>query len=294
MKLHVVYRSVGRENRKRRPPYYSKLLCLGSFVRALERCPAADVVFLNDGEIPSDRLALMERAGEAVKLPPIPDLDQRSSRLPLYRSLVSAFDLVDERGWPATDLVYFAEDDYLYLPESFERLLEASVQLREAAYFAFYASIIWSRSKGSWVNDELWHTAESTTSTFGARIGALRADRLIHRLTFRVGGDTEVCLAFQGIRPFRWGYIFGDLLWDEPGSSRPFVARAKTAGGQALTNLLATKAALRRHLLVAPYRSLATHVELPYLATGTDWEAVAHETSRWLEGAGKNIRAELP
>jgi hypothetical protein len=50
-----------------------------------------------------------------------------------------------------------------------------------------YASIIMARSKGFWVGARLWHTADSTTHSFAARVGALRADRRLHELTFRVG-----------------------------------------------------------------------------------------------------------
>jgi hypothetical protein len=281
--FHVIYRSTGRENRKRRPSFYSKLACLASFLRAFERCSDAEVIFLNDGEIPSERLAAMKATGEVVAIRQAPEPEKQSIGFLLYRSNMSALQLVDERKWPGSDLVYFAEDDYLYLPEAFDRLIEAAALLRQASYLAFYASILWNRSRGYWVNDELWQTAEGTTSTFGARIDALRADRLIHRLAFKVGFDTDVCLAYQGIAPFRWSHIFGELLYGAPVNRRPFLARVRSGCGKALVNLLAARAALRPHLLVAPYRPLATHVELPYLATGVDWEAVARESARWLE-----------
>jgi len=283
MGFHVIYRSTGRENRKRRPSFYSKLACLASFLRAFERCSDSEVIFLNDGEIPSERLAAMKAMGEVVAIRQAPEPEKQSIGFRLYRSNMSALQLVDERMWPGSDLVYFAEDDYLYLPEAFDRLIEAAALLRQASYLAFYASILWNRSYGYWVNDELWQTAEGTTSTFGARIDALRADRLIHRLAFKVGFDTDVSLAYQGIAPFRWSHIFGELLYGAPGNRRPFLARVRSNCGKALVNLLAARAALRPHLLVAPYRPLATHVELPYLATGVDWEAVARESAGWLE-----------
>ena len=57
--LHVVYRSYGGENAKGRPPYYSKLLALTSMVRAAELAGEhVHLVFLNDGTIPADRLAV--------------------------------------------------------------------------------------------------------------------------------------------------------------------------------------------------------------------------------------------
>ena len=64
--VHLVLRSYGGENLKRRPSYYSKLLALTSFVRAASRLPDAEVIFLNDGPVPPLHLELMERFGEAA------------------------------------------------------------------------------------------------------------------------------------------------------------------------------------------------------------------------------------
>jgi hypothetical protein len=66
--IHLVYRSYGGENRKRRPAYYSKWLTLNSFLRAAERLPDADLIFLNDGPIPERRLQAMHTAGRVVSL----------------------------------------------------------------------------------------------------------------------------------------------------------------------------------------------------------------------------------
>ena len=282
MKLHVIYRSTGRENMKRRPSYFSKLTCLASFLRAVSGVEATDMIFLNDGEMPSDRERVMEAVGEIVPVSHPPGIDPRRGRYGLYGSYVNAIQLVQERSWAAEDLVYLAEDDYLYEPDCFIRLVEAAAFLKNASYFAFYATIPWRRTKGFGVNDELWHTAESTTSSFGARVRALNDDRLIHRVAFRVGHDTDVCLAYQGVAPFSWGQIVGQTFGDSP-DSRSFRARARGNGAKLFVNLLAMRASLRPQVLVAPYHPLATHVELPYLAAGIDWELVARESASWLE-----------
>jgi hypothetical protein len=282
MRLHIIYRSSAVENMKARPAYYSKLACLKSFLQAVSRCNVPpEIVYLNDGDLPDDRLQVMAATGDVVSLPALrPGASGGSRRAGIYRSYTRALSLVDERGWPDDDLVYLAEDDYLYLPEALASLVLAAEQLTIASYFSFYATIIWSRTHGFWVNDELWHTAESTTSSFAARIGTLRADRLIHRVAFNVGHDTQVCLSYQGIRPYRWAYILGDLLGNDPAGKRRLKSRASTAAAQCLVNLLATRASLRRRVLVCPARPLATHVELPYIAAG-DWAAAAEEAARW-------------
>jgi hypothetical protein len=91
----------------------------------------------------------------------------------------------------------------------------------------------------------------------------------LHELTFRVGAvtDTEKCLAYQGHTPYPWR----QLLFD---------GRPRRAVGRAWVNAIAWQRSFRPRMLVAPHPALATHVELPYLAEGTDWEAVAkRETS---------------
>jgi hypothetical protein len=281
--LHLIYRSTGRENSKPRPPYYSKLLALTSFLRSVERCePVPSIIYLNDGEIPADRLRLMEETGEIVHLPPLSASAYGGSpRGGLYRSYVRALDLVDARAWPARDLVYFSEDDYLYLPEALPELVRAADRLPQASYFAFNASVVESRAHHFAVGQERWLEAETATSSFGARIGALRQDRSIHRIAFSVGHDIQVCLAYQGIRPYRWGYVVGDALGTAPGPRRSQRERWGRAGRQLLVNALATRASFRRHMLITPGRPLATHMELPARDGGGDWNAVAADNARW-------------
>lgn len=63
-RLRIVYRSSESENDKPRPSYYSKTLALASVLRAAESLPVRpEFVFLNDGDIPPERLALMQTHG---------------------------------------------------------------------------------------------------------------------------------------------------------------------------------------------------------------------------------------
>ena len=68
MTIHLVYRSCSVENRKRRPDYYNKWVTLLSFIRGAERLPDADVVFVNDGPIPGDKLELMKDCGRVLSV----------------------------------------------------------------------------------------------------------------------------------------------------------------------------------------------------------------------------------
>ena len=186
-----------------------------------------------------------------------------AERSGIVGSYLSAIDFALERLGD-DDLVYLAEDDYLYTETAFTALFAAANALPRASYFGLYASIFLPRSQGFWVDDVLWHTAEGTTLSFAARIGALRADRRLHELTCRVGAvvDTEVCLAYQGRKPYPWK----QLLVDQ---------RRRRAVGRAWVNGIAWWRGFRPRMLVAAQPALATHVELPYLAEGIDWEAAA-------------------
>src|SRR5262249_31988772 len=134
-----------------------------------------------------------------------------AARSGIMGSYLSAVDFALERLGDG-DLVYLAEDDYLYADNALSALLAAANALPQASYFGFYASIFMPRSQGFWVDAVPWHTAEGTTLSFAARIGALRGDRRLHGLTCRVGGvvDTELCLAYQGRKPYAWKPLLVD------------------------------------------------------------------------------------
>lgn len=125
--LRILYRSVGGENPKSRPPYYSKLLCLRSLLRAASRLPhRPHITFVNDGPMPGDRLADMEKWGEVVSLPGV-------GNSPSYRGVLKL-----ALRLPPDALVYLAEDDYLYTEHALEKLLGALTELPRADYVSLF------------------------------------------------------------------------------------------------------------------------------------------------------------
>ena len=222
-RLHVVYRSHGGENRKARPDYYSKRLALTSFLRALEAVPGrADVLFLNDGPIPAERLALMRPAGEVVAV-------RGGSNRRSYRAAVA---LAASRWQDRTDLVWFAEDDYLYAPDALARLLAAADRIDGADYLSMYGRLALDpaspRSRSRFraadraadapeaveIDGTRWYRAGSTTSTFGVRGDVLAQDaRLLRTMPFTGGAwDHATCLTVQGRAPYTWDELRTDLL----------------------------------------------------------------------------------
>jgi hypothetical protein len=279
--LRVIYRSTGGENGKDRPSYYSKRLCLTSFLRAMRACGVEhEILFLNDGPIPPDRLGLMRAAGEVIPVPtgdaPIRQII-RTGRggQGMAGSYVAAIALVDQRAWSDKDLVYLAEDDYLYREHAFASLVAAARAIPRASYFALYAKVEPSRSETFHSGAEPWVRAISTTSSYGARVGALRADRWIHRTAYYAPGgwiDENFCWAYQGMPPFTWRQMVEAGRADGPVQSRVRRVVLQTA-----LNALALRAKRRPHLLVRPLVPLATHLETGVMARGTDWEMVARE-----------------
>jgi hypothetical protein len=295
MKLHAIYRSYGGENRKSRPAYFNKLLALTSFVRAVDHLESpVGVTFLNDGPVANDAFRLMKAVGRIVPF----------DRLGCRGSYAKALTLAVGCNGDESDIVWLAEDDYLYRPDALERLLSAARLIPWASYFALYASFPtpeaemsgeeddaaprgWRDQGGVTVHGHYWRHAVSTTSTFGARLPALRRDRQLFRtaLYSARAWDHQTCLAYQGYVPFRGRW----LLQDPSPGTKSAQSRIKVLGAtpiKVLVDAMAHRRARQPGLLVAPRPALATHLELPHIAPGTDWNAEAEATTEWARARG--------
>jgi hypothetical protein len=275
--LHAIYRSTGKVNSKPRPDGFSKHRSLESFLTAWPG--DGDLIFLNDGPVPSEQLALMEAAGEVI-------VRAATDAMGAYWT---ALELALEQPWADDDLVYFGEDDYLYRPDTFAALAAAAEALPRADHFAPYATIGHTMPNGEPLHEGLrrprlhgetlavldgvsWHHATSHTVSFAIRVGALRADRALHLLALRAGGawDHSMCLACQGRLPF----TARELLDPLPGA--PLGRRAKvTAWRLAMSAVALRRRAGGAHVIAAPRPALASHMEVGLTATGTAWEPLA-------------------
>ena len=313
-RLRILHRSYAGDGAKPRPPYFSKLLALTSLLRAADALPVRpELVFLNDGPMPVERLRVMEAHGE-VRAVRRGGSDARS-----YREMLS-----DEAGRPGDgdDLVWLAEDDYLYTGDAFVRLLAAAERLPRADYLMLYGSVALdvARSAGREhvrlsqggsdspaaevvdVDGTAWFRIASTTSTFGLRRRALREDVRLLRFGALTGGawDDASCLMVQGFRPFAPGEVRRDLL--------PFGSLPPAQWPKALARGLVRSAAVavshrpesRRRVLVGSDPELARHMEAGEVAphrtssrtAKVDWAAVAEESAAW--GRDHGIAIDLP
>ena len=297
MTQRLVYRSYGGENRKRRPHYYSKLLTLTSFVRAAARLPGADITFVNDGPVPADRLAVMERFGRVVQLADEPQGMRASYRAGLLLSTTEP--------WSDDDVVSYIEDDYLFTEEAFLALAAATSELAQASYFSLYGDRPDYSDPGATVTHSLprcwlaapdlvaggrvWFNRASIASTFSARVGALRADLPVFLACMRPFRkrylDHETCLIYQGYVPYHGRELLFGLPDDFVLSVRSVVRTVVLVPFRIALNLLARR---RRaaHLLYALTPNEATHLEHPVISVDRDWEAVAVEVAQWAEESG--------
>ncbi|MCX6463248.1 MAG: hypothetical protein NTW05_06600 [Pseudonocardiales bacterium] len=297
MTVRVVYRSYGGENAKGRPPYYSKALALQATLRAVHEADV-EIVFINNGPIPDHLVSVMRRHGEIVTLP---DVGMR-------RSFLTGLRLPHKLGWDPDDIAYFCEDDYLHVPEAFVHLKAAAAEL-DASYFALYGPLLDDEEPGTpvWdlqkIDSEVvyprgftpappveaggwrWKRILSTTSTFGARVGALRADvpifwqsGLPHRKMYR---DYDMCVTYQGYEAYRWGELGRDLVLRGDGALGERARRAALVPFKAAMNVRSHRRPGNRHALVCAAPNLATHLESAFIAPGRDWAEVAAETADW-------------
>lgn len=308
--LRILHRSYAGDGVKPRPPYYSKLLALASLLRAADAVPVRpELVFLNDGPMPAERLRVMEAHGE-VRTVRRGGSDARS-----YREM-----LADEAARPGAgeDLVWLAEDDYLYTGDAFVRLLAGAERLPQADYLMLYGSVALdvARSAGRDhvrlpqggsdspaaevvdVDGTAWFRIASTTSTFGLRRRALRDDVRFLRGGALTGGawDDASCLMVQGFRPFAPGEVRRDLLpFGQPLPAWPrSVARGLV---RSAAQSLSRRRPARRRVLMGSDPELAFHMEAGELAphppsvrtSKIDWAVVAAESAEWGRAHGIDV-----
>ncbi|MDQ6811927.1 MAG: hypothetical protein M3Z95_08530 [Actinomycetota bacterium] len=272
MRLHVIHRAAAGGG-KRRPEFFSKRVALLSLLRTARACrPPPAITFLNDGEIDPQRLGLMEDAGDVVALSGI-------GNSPSYRRVLA---LVDALEADPDDLVFLAEDDYVYVEDALSALLEAAQSVRAADYFTLHDHPNYQRRGGGHrgPSHELagrsWFSVDNATMSFAARVGRLRADLWIHWL-----GAQQDFPHDEGI----WGAIFARRGFRLAGA----MARVDLVPWDRLVLQRAGGRLVRRSeppVMVCPVPTLATHGEVTDVAAGVDWRAEVGAIEAWAREAG--------
>ena len=172
----------------------------------------------------------------------------------------------------ASDLVYFAEDDYLYLPGSLEESVDFMKEHADVDFLTLYdhpdyqkmyIHRIHSRVRSAHGRD--WRTVASTCLSFMARRQTLRETSEVFTSFARRNSDLGLWLAITKNRIFNpWSCLrcLGDGLF----VSASFGLAWRHSWRQIVFG--------RRRTLWAPLPTLATHMSKNSLSVGVDWEAV--------------------
>jgi hypothetical protein len=236
--LFVIYRSTGPDRFPRRPPYFDKLLCLRSFLLSFRHVGGERrLLFLNDGPVPDDRVALMRQWGSVIELPGL-------GNGPSFRRAVES-----ALAMPDDTIAYFAEDDYLYLEPALGRVMGVFAAVPAADYVTPYDHLDrylrtddarGGMSRVIVAAGQHWRTVDSTTMTFAVRVARLLRDAWVVRLATapkKRPKDHLMWRLIQGQKHFFWKFP--------------------------------------KRMLLGPVPSLATHMDTKGLAPAVDWEAAA-------------------
>lgn len=281
-------RSHGAENRKNRPEYYGKTACLASLIRAAQAVtPAPELVFVNDGALPAHMEQMMSSAG--VVLQGEFGSNRRSYRRTLALAVRQAAD--------PDDLVWFAEDDYLYTPDAFVHLVEAAADLPGADYFSMYLGELEPReleavdaspprpARGAAVGPESlsWVPAVSTTSSFAVRSRLLLEDVALLRLMPFTGGafDHSSFLALQRRYPFTLHELREDLMPYRSQQARDWPRFVLRGTVRTVVGARALRRPSRGRTLFCPTRDLIAHLEVGAYDPSEGWEQLASASSEW-------------
>jgi hypothetical protein len=182
----------------------------------------------------------------------------------------------------AANLVYFAEDDYLYLPRSLERTVNFMRRHPEADFVTpydhadFHLKYVHQFRGAEFFEDDCrWRTVASTCLTFMARREAV-AESAATLKTYNKNPDLAIWMALTKKRvcnPWSWVRSLGDGLY--------FPASHALAWRYAWRQIFFGK----RRTLWAPEPALITHMESSGLAPGVDWENIFGARAKALQAS---------
>lgn len=248
----IYYRTYGGENKAARPTWYSKELCLRSMLQAVELAKkyfTVNFIVLHDGLLrdnptwSSSIRSLINPVGEVIELP------KQNNAMSCLAAIHRADNHNDE------DIIFFAEDDYLWLDLSIKGIVSALLNLPSHYVTGYDHPVRYQPDYPLGADYPHWHTSiyiteerhwrsqESTCMTFGAKAKTLKADfkyfEKYHNNGKNVPDDRKLFRHLCGLGIFQ----------EQENPQR---------------------------ILLGPMPSLNTHANLPWLAPLVDWDAEAN------------------
>jgi hypothetical protein len=193
-------------------------------------------------------------------------------------TLIRQLDILSSQN--DADLVFFAEDDYLYLPDSLARAADFMRRHPEVDFVTpydhadFHSKFVHQfRSPEILENGIRWRKVTSTCLTFMARRESVLESAAVFR-TYNRNSDLAIWMALTKKRvcnPWSWVRSLGDGLY--------FTASHAMAWRYAWRQILFGK----RQTLWSPEPALITHMEKSGLAPGVDWVEIFAKRARALQ-----------
>ena len=171
--------------------------------------------------------------------------------------------------------VYFAEDDYFYLPNALEKMVGFMRENKDVDFVtpydhpdSYYTSSQFESHRVRPFGDRYWRTASSTCLTFLTSRQNLLRTQSTFRTYSRGNWDCPVWLSltqkFELANPrVHWSNLFRLAIW-----------------GQTFRWGLGALLFRRRYRLWVPLPTLATHMESPCLSPLVDWQSVFVKAQR--------------
>lgn len=240
--------------------YLLSEICLRSFRRSLGNLRAKVWVLLD--ACPDEYVELFQKyfAPEDLVLLRLPGIGNGNTFLQQIEILLKQND---------ADMVYFAEDDYIYRPDEFKLMIDFMQAHKDVDFISPYDHPEYYESellrKPSWIRcfrDRHWRTGAMTCLTFLTTRSTLRKSRwMLHTYGLR-NWDWSIWLSLTKMNVFRPVDFCRWLVRDR------FLVKVliKTWAFGAFQILFGT-----RYKLWSPIPAIATHLDAARLSAGTDW-----------------------
>jgi hypothetical protein len=237
--------------------------CLYSFRRSLADLKVKIFVLLD--HCPPEYVSLFQRLFDSQDLELIP-VAKKGNRGTFGLQMDVLLDQQD------SDLVYFAEDDYYYLPRQFPRMTRFIRANSDAGFVspfdhpdAYRLDLHDTRPQLRTYEDSRWRTANSTCLTFLTTKATLQMVEAVFRSYTRGNSDTGLWLSLTKQRVFNPSAVIRSLQSD--GITAKAVLQSWFYCWRQV--VFGT-----RRMLWTPLPTIATAVERSCLAPGFDWESL--------------------
>ncbi|MCX6154152.1 MAG: glycosyltransferase family 2 protein [Candidatus Kapabacteria bacterium] len=168
-----------------------------------------------------------------------------------------------------SEYMFFAEDDYFYLPDTFSEMLNLIKSSPDVHFVTPYdhddyynLKLHSSNYKIIYHQKRHWRTAASTCMTFLTNKKILAQSSSVFRTYTRNNYDSSLWMALTKVNIFKLSVIFHDFF-HHSSYFKTYLKLFYHTFFQAFFG--------RKYSLYAPIPSLGTHLEKAFLAPGIDW-----------------------